>query len=231
MAIKKKNKKKSTTPPPQQQMSPQKYITSGRARLLPIHECFINSDWKTAGICSIIVTRIHGTGKFTCGIYLVDIFCLGLKNTSLIFNKDTFDYQTLFNSIADSHDGAMMPIDYVLAHNIIYGAIGYAEDLGFKPEKDWALTQFILEEDTEDIELIEVEFGQDGKPLYIAGPYDNVIAIQNKLNKNVGAGNYHFVSLLMEGMFSDDDDDDDDFEDDEYDDDDAEDIDYEEVKS
>ena len=123
-----------------------------------------------------------------------------------------------------------------MAHNIIYGAIAYAEDLGFKPEKDWALSQFILEEDTEDIELIEVEFGKDGKPCFINGPFDNINSVLAKLNKSVGEGNYEFIMIDGDDDFYGfDDDDDDDFEEeddfDDDDDDDVEDIDYEEVKS
>ena len=143
------NKKKKPAKP-QPQMSPTKYITSGRARLLPIDECWISPDWKEAGLLTIVVARKHNTGNFTFGVYLLDRYCLGLKNTYALFSKKAFEYEEILDQMFEGHGGDKEPIDYVLAHNMIYGAIAYAEDLGFKPEKDWAMSQFILEEDTED---------------------------------------------------------------------------------
>ncbi len=232
----KKNKNKKQVQP-QQPMSPTKYFTSGRARQLPIAECWISPDWKEAGLCTVVVARKHTTGNVTFGVYLMDIFCLGLKNTYGVFNRTRFDYEDIINDMYAQH-GGKEPISYALAHNIVYGGIAYAEDLGLKPEKDWATSQFILEEDTEDIELIEVEFGKDGKPLFISGPHDNVGKIKSRLDASVGAGNYDvLINLAADGFgfdgaydFDDDeedfDDDDDDSDDDNND---IEDIEYEEV--
>ena len=234
MANKKKAKKK-TTAQAQQQMSPKNYILTGRARKLPIAECWISSDWKEAGICSIVIARKHATGNMTFGIYLVDTFCLGLKNSNPVFNKSEYEYEDLLDKIFDQHEEGKVAIDYALAHNIIYGAIAYAEDLGFKPQKDWSLSQMILEEDTEDIALVDVEFGKDGKPFFMNGPYDNVDKVLNTLRNSVGEGNYHYLMQIEDptnlGLKADDfelyQDDDDDFDDD---DDHTEDAEYEEVK-
>ena len=237
MANKKnKNKKKVQ---PQQPMSPTKYFTSGRARQLPIEECWISPDWKEAGICTVVVARKHTTGNVTFGVYLMDTFCLGLKNTYAVFNRTQFDYDDIMSDMYAQH-GGRIPIDYALAHNIVYGGIAYAEDLGLKPHKDWATSQFILEEDTEDIELIDVEFGKDGKPFFISGPYDNVGKIKARLDASVGEGNYTYLMQVdgngfdFDGFDDFDDDDDEDFDDDDdddFDDDDndIEDIEYEEV--
>ncbi len=227
MSNKKKTKKK-TTAQPQQQLTPKNYILTGRARTLPIAECWISTDWKEAGICSIVVARRHTSGNMTFGMYLLDIFCLGLKNTNYLFNNSEYEYKALVEKIYSVHDHGKIPIDYTLAHNIIFGCIAYSEDLGFKPEKDWAITQMILEEDTEDVELIEVEFGKNGKPYFINGPYDNVQKVVNTLNKSVGQGNYEMMYMLGNlNRFDDDFDDDDDDDDDE---DEIQDVDYEEVK-
>ena len=227
------NKKKKKPAKPQPQMSPNNYVKSGRARLLPISECWISPDWENVGLCTVTVGRQHINGNTTLGIYLVDTYCLGLKNTSVMFSKSALEYNDFLDKIFSPH-GGKEPIDYVLAHNIIFGAIAYAEDLGFKPEKDWALSEFILEEDTEDIELMDIKFGKDGKPLFISGPFDNVAKITTRLEQSVGKGNFDYLMQIGgDGFneFDDDldfDDDDDDFDDD--DDDTIEDIGYEEVK-
>ncbi len=232
---KKKKQAKKTTQVQQQNMTPEKYVISGRARKLPIYECFINKGWENDGLRSLVVTRKHTTGNVTYGIYLVDAYCLGLKSTTFRFNQPYFEYAPFVNMIFETHDFGKEKIDYALAHNMIYGGVAYAEDLGFTPDKDWKITQFLLEEDTEDVELIELEFGKDGKPCFISGPYDNVGMIMNKLNKSVGEGNYDFISQILPNTSTFWDDDyeegyDDDDDDDDYDEDDAENIDYEEVK-
>ncbi len=76
-------------------------------------------------------------------------------------------------------------------------AIAYAEDLGLKPaDKDWVLTQYILEADDEAIELLDLTFGKDGQPFYVSGPYDKPMDVITKLEKSVGSGNFHYVAYI-----------------------------------
>jgi tetratricopeptide (TPR) repeat protein len=204
---KKKKQKKAVLP---QKISPEKLIQTS-ARKLPLGKCYMPSDFETASICSIIVTRKMG-GHYVVGIYLIDRGCLGLKSTSYRFDYDEDDLEALMEDISIHED--LQEFSYVEAHNFIYGAITYAEELGFEPDSDWRISQYILEEDSEEIELIEYEYGKDGKPFYFAGPFDNTAKIVGTLNRNVGEGNYHYL-LPMDGFDDDFDDDDDDFDDDE----------------
>jgi tetratricopeptide (TPR) repeat protein len=187
-----KKTKKSSAPA---QLRPDKYIQT-KTRSLPIHECLINPDWQTSGMATILVSRKQPSGNLIAGVYLVDIFCLGLKNTNYFFNESLAHYESEFKDIIYTHQ-TYKPCDYTLAHNIIYGAIAYAEELGFKPNKDFAVSRFILEEDDDHIDLIELDFGREGKPCFIAGPYDNVSLIIKKLTAAVGEGN--FTVILPEG--------------------------------
>ena len=239
MANKKKNKKKAPQKAAPQNMTPRQYIQSGRARTLEILECLVSADWQESGMSTVIVARQHKTGNITWGTYLLDIFCLGVKDTSATFNRFEDDYEAYKNHIARIHP-VMLPIDYDMAHNLVFGAAAYAATLGFKPQKDWADSQFILlPANSPEVEKIDIEFGKDGQPFYISGPYDNVGKITAQLNAAVGEGNYTFLANMggfSDSMFSNDDfddDDDDDFDDDDdddFDDNDTQDIDYEEVK-
>ena len=70
-----------------------------------------------------------------------------------------------------------------LAHTLIYKGIEYAKSLGFEPHRDFFFTKLILDEPT-DVEWSgDVEFGMDGKPVYISGPYDDGGSILKKLEK------------------------------------------------
>ena len=71
----KKTKKILTLKP----ISLKNYIID-RARKLPIYKCWSIGD-NVSGIKQIIVTRQKTGGKLVVGFFLVDLFCLGLKDT------------------------------------------------------------------------------------------------------------------------------------------------------
>ncbi|GAB1453949.1 hypothetical protein MASR2M47_40050 [Draconibacterium sp.] len=180
-----------------QMLSPENYIRK-KARTLPIHECWINSDWEESGVANIVIARMHTNGNITFCLYLVDLYCLGVKDSFFQFNIIHAEYKNFLEKLEDKMD--MELTEYVLVHNIILSGVEYAEEFGFKPYKDFtSVTQFMLEEDTDDIELIEIECGKDGKPLYIQGPYENT-ATANKIIKQLehiaGKDNFHFIQEL-----------------------------------
>ncbi|MBD0256111.1 MAG: hypothetical protein ICV83_10365 [Cytophagales bacterium] len=195
-----RNKPRKPAPAPVK-LSPEKYIQT-KARSLPVHECFINPDWQSSGVATILVSRRQPSGNIIVGMYLVDVLCLGLKITYFYFNQTARYYEEELKVLLFQGQ-AYEPCDYVLVHNVIYGAVAYAEDLGFKPDKDFAVTQYILAEDDESVELIELEFGRDGQPCFVVGPHDNALLVIGKLKAAVGEGN--FTVVYPGGDFEDDD--------------------------
>jgi len=152
------------------QLTPENYIRT-KARSLPIAECYVNADWHDYGMAQIFVARSHTNGHYTVGIYLVDTFALGVKDSFFRFNIPRADLDELIEAVASRYDEEIVQgfskTDYAIVHNIIYGAIAFAEEFNFKTCKEFALTQYILEEDDDAIELIEYEFGKDGVPFII----------------------------------------------------------------
>jgi len=170
-------------------LKPQNYIIK-KARRLPIYKCIINDDWKDSGISVILVARKRMNGNLVVGQYIIDTFCLGLKETSYSYDISTFQLDEMIDDIEHGMMLTPIGIDAITAFNLIYGAIEYAEDIGFSPHKDFRVTEYILD-DVETIEFVDIEFGKDGKPLFVSGPYDNIDKIINTLERNVGSGNYH----------------------------------------
>lgn len=187
-----KNKKSQQAP----KLSPENYIRQ-KARNLALHECLINSDWKESGTANIIISRIHTNGNYTVGGYMVDLLCLGVVDSYYSFNSDEESYEELIKSMNNNFETEKIP--YTLAHNIIFASIAYAEELGFKPEKTFTnISQYILDEDTEEIELMEIECGKMGKPVYIVS--ENHSAAEKKqtiaqLEKVLGKGNFTIIHV------------------------------------
>ena len=207
------SKKKATTQTPF--LSPENYIRKN-AKNLPLGECFITKDWKERKLCNIIITRKHVTGNVTSCMYLVDLACLGVKDTMFQFNVPFGEVQKIMEK-HDDEGARFIKVSYELVHNIIFAAIEFAEEYGFKPYKDFtSITSHFLENDTDEIPLIEIACGgQDGNPLYVNSGFDSperVKGILAQLEKTAGEGNYHFLMNVdnEENIYNDDDDDDDD---------------------
>ena len=155
-----------------------------RAKEFPIHECLINEDWQDSGLAYVLLSRKQPNNGLIIGTYLVDIYCLGLKNTFCNANISSEDYEKL--KLKMFRQGSAITCHPGLANRIIYGAIDYARRLGFEPQKDFTLSRFALDEPS-DVDLsFDVEFGKDGMPFYIAGPDDDVDHVMKQLSKHVG---------------------------------------------
>ncbi|HNW74494.1 MAG: hypothetical protein PHP04_12980 [Bacteroidales bacterium] len=181
----------------QQALSPEKYIRT-RARTLPLGTCYINANWRDSGLAAIFVTRRHINGHITHAAFMVDIFCLGLKESFWTFNQHPLDFKEFIENRYNfsNHGTPLIKTDYVLVHNIIYGAIEYAGELGFLPHKSFETSKFMLEEDDDLVDYIEIAFGYKGRPLYISGEgnpaeRNRVIA---QLDRNPGRGRYDFIT-------------------------------------
>lgn len=184
-------------------MSPERYLKE-RVRTLKIGKCYIMKDWQEEGFALVIVTRLHKQGTYTLGVYTVDRFCLGVKDSFYEFNLDEESY----NQFLDDTSGELVEISYNEAHNIIYGALEFAAEGGIKPCKSWALTKYILEEDDDHVPLIDVEMGYHGKHFLVAHNQSELSKYLPILKKNLPEDEIEYI-------LSDNDDDDEEEDDDE----------------
>lgn len=192
--------------------NPEKLIKN-RARKLALHKCVVNADWQENRKASVMVVRQHTNGNYTICSYLVDLMCLGVKDTFYKFNVSEFEYTDVLQEFLDVGG---IEIDYDLAHNIIFAGYEFALNCGIKPHKDFEkVTKFMLEKDDENVPLIDVECGENGVPHYIQTESENATfagKIIRKLEKNVGEGNFMvtYYSELKEEILKDLDNSDDD---------------------
>ncbi len=138
-----------------------------KARKLPIGKCYINPDWEESGSAQVIVSRIRPNGNIVGVMFLVDMLCLGVKDAKINVSMTKEDFESIINDFTE--EMGLKEISYNEAHNIIYGAVSFAEEGGINPAVEFNLGQYILEEDTEDIPIIEYDFGRNGKHLLVIG--------------------------------------------------------------
>ncbi|MGH7795943.1 MAG: hypothetical protein ACREQ2_13805 [Candidatus Binatia bacterium] len=158
----------------------------------PVEACYLNADWKEQGLARIVVTRSQENGKAMLGVFQVDIFCLGVKDA---FCNEGLSRRQIEDELLPGYyqneEPTRVGINY--AKEIIYGAVDYAGSLGFKPHPDFELSRHVLGAE-EFSRTRSLEFGGlEGKPLYIAGPDDDVATILQKLRQRLGKDGFHFV--------------------------------------
>ncbi len=205
--------KKKKTKQPVKQLSPENYIRQ-KSRSLPIYECWVNEDWDQSKMAQVTVARQHSNGNISFAVYLVDLWCLGVKDTFFNFNISHIEYQEFLESHAHN---TVIKIDYSLAHNIIFAGYDFALELDIPPHKQFSKTTlYFLEEDNEAIELIDIECGKDGKPVILndIDSFESSSGLYKRLAEKLGEEN-----VILE------DEDDLDWDDEEFDDDDDEEFD------
>ncbi len=165
-----------------------------RARAFPIFECLISSNWQgdTTALIQVVIARQQPDGAICFGSYLIDRACLGVKNTMAKADISLSAYETKVRGTT-FRAGTPEECPPELAHQMVYASIDYAAKFGFTPEKDFALSQYLLTPRGELAEPYNIPFGKNGKPFFIAGPYDNAKQIIEQLEKTAGPGNYDYV--------------------------------------
>jgi hypothetical protein len=218
MAQKKSKKGKITAMP----TSPGNYVRSGKARMLPIHECFMVKDERRAGIVVIVVVRKHVNGHLTGAHFLVDLWCLGVKDSTFFTHMPEHEYEMKVKGEYEEENIEPEYIDYPRAHTLIYGAVAFANKYGLRPHKSFESCRMVLAPEEELPIDGSAVFGREGKPTFVASEYDDFSKISRviaTLEKTAGPGNFDYIRVL-EDEFDDDDEefDDDEFDDEEFDD-------------
>ena len=181
---KKKQKKQQTG---QQFLSPEQFMKQ-RVRSLEIGTCYVSDDMTEYGEGHVIVTRRHTGGRISVAMYLVDTYCIGVKDSLFRLRLEEEELEEMLERAPSIRE-----CSYEEAHNWVYGAIAWAEEAGIEPDKSFAVTKYMLEEDTDEIPLIEYEFGRDGKHLLMANNNLEASRYLPLLKKNLGEGNFAFT--------------------------------------
>jgi hypothetical protein len=123
----------------------------------------------------------------------VDFWCLGVKDAFHAEMSETEWREFLQLRLPPEERQA---IDPTCARKFIEGAVAYAESIGFAPHRDFRKARRALSGVDKTACSEEFEYGQDGKPFFIAGPSDDeegVDRILRVLEARCGPGGFHYL--------------------------------------
>jgi hypothetical protein len=166
-----------------------------RAASAPVVHCaFCGALSETEGMVQVLVSREFEPGVVAVGIFLVDTWCLGVK--------DAFARIT---TRSDYEDNIVVPLSErfpfrhatpACARKFVEGAVAFARDLGFQPNPGYRKAAPIFGNADPDECPETFTFGFRGQPHFFAGPNDTAEKCQRviqTLRNRLGEGNFYYT--------------------------------------
>jgi hypothetical protein len=135
----------------------------------PILHCGYMADLWQKGIGEVLLSRTLKNGKVAFAAFLVDVYCLGVKNA--MFNiVSRGQYDDLCDRLR--RRAPIVPIEPEAARKLVEGAVQYTGNMGLSPHPDYHTAKLIFGDISTEACTKEFTFGLNGKPCFIPGPYD-----------------------------------------------------------
>jgi len=165
-----------------------------QAAAAPILHCCTTDTLWDQGIGQVLVSRQLPGGQVAFGAFLVDRYCMGVKNAFAAVAQQSRYQEKVYGRLSSS--GMPVTLEPARARKLVEGAVQYALDLGISPHPDYREAKLIFGEIETNASAEDFEFGKDGKPFFIAGPDDGPARCQQilrTLEDHCGSDGFHFI--------------------------------------
>lgn len=162
----------------------------------PVLDCLVaDAIWENnVGIGAALLSRELRDGRVAFSTFLVDAYCLGVKDTHVEIYSNQFYRERVLSKILAS--GTYQEVSPSHLRKLVESAVEYARDLGFPPHKDYRIGKELFGSIDASACDTEFVFGREGKPCYVSGPYDSADhsqRIMSILTDRCGPGNFNFT--------------------------------------
>lgn len=199
-ALQQKRAKKSAKRKQLKKSSPNASAKSGLppewlAADAPIADVYIPEKLFEIGIGSVWFSRQLEDGRYSMSAFLVDTFCLGVKNAfySILSPEQ---YRQEINNFRENSGEDFVTCEPEYARKLVEMAAAYALELGIEPHADYTIAKMIFGDVDASRCDANFQFGRDGKPLYIPVPSDN-LSVQRRIMKQLEKHGKDPVGLLI----------------------------------
>ena len=144
------------------------------------------------GIGTLILARGATPHHLAFGSFLLDVFCLGIKD--VMFESLESDEFAMYVEATDA-GASLVSIDPHHARKLLRDLAAWSQSIGFAPHRDFAAVERIFGDVSADESEVDFQFGSDGKPLYIPGPFESATLIRRRieqLQKHLGDDGFEF---------------------------------------
>jgi hypothetical protein len=159
------------------------------------HEAWRCADLFDCGFGHLVVSRFKADGRVEAGFFLLDVFCLGVKEAGFHHFSSMADYQEgLIDRLFPNGNPVRMTPE--AARKLTDGAISYAKGLGFSPAADYKKASRVFGGITTANCDEQFVFGKNGKPLYTQGLLESPASVERilrVLEASCGEGGYDYI--------------------------------------
>lgn len=135
------------------------------------HTAYIEKNWRETGLAHLVIWRARGDALADLGVFLVDCWCLGVKDVIYDEAVPVADCEEFVR--AQLPEEFRTPIAPACAKKLIDGAIAFAERLGFSPHRDYRKGRRVLSGLDAAMCPEPFVFGRQGRPCYVPGADDD----------------------------------------------------------
>ena len=156
----------------------------------PVVQSLVGEELWNDGIGYLIIARQESEGQLIFAVFLVDVYCLGVKNAFWRAGT-TGELKDMIRKMEQTQ--TMTTIAPECLVKIVKGAVEYAQSFGFPAHPDYRHAAMLLAGIDPETCSQEFSFGRDGKPFYIQGPNESLaqaLAIRQRI---VGEGGHYIV--------------------------------------
>jgi hypothetical protein len=137
------------------------------------------------GMGIAVMARRLPDGRIAFASYLLDTFCLGVKDAAWYVNSPV-EYQEFVDQL--QHKCPTRKVSGECLAKLVFGAVEFARSVGLPPHEDFRHARRLLEGINPSTSTEEFEFGRDGKPFFIQGPHDTPARIAQIFARMQGSG-------------------------------------------
>lgn len=175
------------------QSSDNPMIRLAGAEAWPIVDCLVPESLWSEGMGQLALTRRLPDGRLAVAIFLVDIYCLGVKDA---FWRITSDWELDEIKRKLECTGPLHSATPEQFAKLIFGAVDFAQAIGIAPHPDYRHAKLLLAGIDPSQCTDTFEYGMDGRPYFINGPHDSPERIKVIMHKvKLAGGNF---SILMD---------------------------------
>jgi hypothetical protein len=159
----------------------------------PLHACLLQNGLFDRGNGLLILARKTASGGLATTVFLLDAFCLGVKD--IVFRRFSASEFDDFLAVMGDEE-SFVPVELPYARRLIRDLVAYGRSIGIEPAADYAAIEHFFGDVSSDDCEVPFRFGYEGKPLYIPGPTETKTQIRRRmdqLRRRVGEDGFDFI--------------------------------------
>jgi hypothetical protein len=151
-----------------------------RAAHAPIQHCFLTESVFDIGMGTLVLARGATTHYVAFGSFLIDVFCLGIKDVMFeAVESEVFD---MYMDATDA-GSPMVSVEPSYGRKLLRDLAAWSQSIGFAPHPDFAAVERMFGDVSADASDAVFRFGRDGEPFYIPGPTETAPLVRRRIEQ------------------------------------------------